>query len=415
MKLYNPYENVMKIVDNVAQSLGYDESEYSTLKYPERELKVSMPVVMDDGSVEVFEGFRVQHSTVRGPAKGGVRFHHEVNHDEVKALAAWMTFKCAVVNIPFGGGKGGIICKPGTLSQRELHSLTSKYVAQIAPLIGPEKDVPAPDVGTNAKIMAWMMDTYSMLKGHSVQSCVTGKPIGLGGILGRQEATGRGVLYTVQNLLAKKNLNANEISVSIQGFGNVGGVAAKLLHEIGMKIVAVSDVSGGVYNKNGLDIPELIKYVSEDGKLLCDYDNEEHISNAQVLEVDADILIPAALENQINENNADNIKAKFIVEAANGPTTLDADDILNKKGVVVVPDILANAGGVVVSYFEWVQNIQEHCWTEERVNSELKSIMDMAFENVWSISKDKDVTLRTAAYMIAIKCVVEARNGRGIF
>ena len=416
-KTYNPYDNVLRVVENAASILGYSEDQYSTLKYPERELQVSMPVVMDDGSVKVFEGFRVQHSSVRGPAKGGVRFHPAVNHDEVKALAAWMTFKCAVVNIPYGGGKGGIICDPSKLSERELHSLTEKYTAQIAPLIGPEQDVPAPDVGTNARVMAWMMDTYSMLKGHSVLGVVTGKPLGLGGILGRSEATGRGVMFTVNNLLAKMGLPVQGTKVVVQGMGNVGSISAKLLAQEGMKVIAVSDVSGGITNPDGLDIPDILVYLQPGKKLLKDYNaaGVSHISNEELLELETDLLIPAALENQINDKNADRIHAKYIVEAANGPTTLEADEILKTRGITLVPDILANAGGVVVSYFEWVQNIQELCWSEERVNEELEKIMNTAFREVWDIAKEKDVTLRTGAYLIAVKRVVEARLGRGIF
>jgi len=414
---YNPFDNVLKVVDSAAAILGYNESEYATLKYPERELKVSMPVVMDDGSVRVFEGFRVQHSTVRGPAKGGVRFHPAVNHDEVKALAAWMTFKCAVVNIPYGGGKGGIICEPGKMSERELHSLAAKYTAQIAPLIGPEQDIPAPDVGTNAKIMAWMMDSYSMLKGHSVLGVVTGKPIGLGGILGRGEATGRGVMFTVKNLLGKVEVPMEGATAAVQGMGNVGSVTAQLLHQEGMKVVAVSDVSGGIYKPNGLDIPSILKFLDGGKNLLVDYraDGVTQIGNAELLELPVDVLVPAALENQINQANADRIQAKYVVEAANGPVTLEADEVFKKKGIVLVPDILANAGGVVVSYFEWVQNIQELCWTEERVNEELKTIMDTAFEAVWDIAHEKGETLRIGAYLIAVKRVVDARLGRGIF
>jgi len=413
---YNPFDNVLKVVDNAASILGYTEDQYGTLKHPERALEVSMPVVMDDGSVRVFEGFRVQHSTVRGPAKGGVRFHPAVNFDEVKALSAWMTFKCAVVNIPYGGGKGGIICNPNEMSERELHDLTAKYTAQIAPLIGPEQDVPAPDVGTNARVMAWMMDQYSMLKGHSVLSCVTGKPIGLGGILGRSEATGRGVMFTVNNLLAREGVPVKDTTVVVQGMGNVGSVTAKLLHEEGMKVIAVSDVSGGVYCKDGLNIPEILEFVGA-RKLLKDYDaaGVSHITNAELLELETTVLVPAALENQINADNADRIHAKYVVEAANGPTTLEGDEILKKRGIILVPDILANAGGVVVSYFEWVQNIQELCWTEERVNEELKTIMDTAFDAVWNISKEKNETLRTGAYLIAVKRVVDAKLGRGIF
>ncbi|WP_305147447.1 Glu/Leu/Phe/Val family dehydrogenase [Butyricicoccus faecihominis] len=415
---YNPYDNVLRVVENAAAILGYKEDEYSTLKYPERELKVSIPVAMDNGGIQVFEGFRVQHSTTRGPAKGGVRFHPAVSHDEVKALAAWMTFKCAVVNIPYGGGKGGIICDPRTLSERELHSLTSKYTAAIAPLIGPEQDIPAPDVGTNARVMAWMMDTYGMLKGHTVLSVVTGKPLGLGGIKGRGEATGRGVMITAQNILKKMNRQIAGTTVAVQGMGNVGSVTARLLHEIGMKVVAVSDVSGGVYDPDGLDIPEILAYLSQTrNALLCDYrtDSLIHLTNAELLTLDVTMLVPAALENQINGDNADQIRAEVVLEAANGPTTLQADEILEKRGIRLVPDILANAGGVVVSYFEWVQNIQELCWTEEQVNTELRNIMDVAFDEVWESAEANGKTLRMGAYLIAVKRVVEARLGRGIF
>ena len=415
---YNPYDNVVKTIDQAAVILGYDRQQYEFLKYPERELKVSMPVRMDDGEIKVFEGFRIQRSTARGPAKGGVRFHPGVNYDEVKALSAWMTFKCAVANVPYGGGKGGIIVEPKQLSERELHSLTQSYIAQIAPLIGQDQDIPAPDVGTNAQVMAWMMDAYSMLKGHSVLSCVTGKPIGLGGILGRSDATGRGVMFTVNNLLKKENVDVKDTTAVVQGMGNVGSVTARLLDEEGVRVIAVSDVSGGIYKEEGLDIPDILKYLKEDRNHLLEHYQGEgiaHITNARLLELETTILIPAALENQINGENAENIKAKYVVEAANGPTTLEGDQILERKGIKLVPDILANAGGVVVSYFEWVQNIQELCWTETRVNEELKGIMDNAFEEVWDIAQEKQTSLRTGAYLIAIKRVVEAKTGRGIF
>lgn len=418
MGQYNPYDNVLKVVKEAADILGYSESDIEAIKYPERELKVAIPVEMDDGTTHVFEGYRIQHSTSRGPAKGGIRFHHAVNLDEVKALAAWMTFKCAVVNIPYGGGKGGVVCDPTKLSEKELRAITRRFTAAIAPLIGPDQDIPAPDVGTNAAVMGWMMDTYSMLKGHCVHGVVTGKPIELGGALGRNEATGRGVMFTTNNILKKLGLSPNGITVAIQGMGNVGSITAKLVHKEGMKVVAVSDVSGGIYNPDGLNIPAILEYLSKDRKnLLKDYteDGMTRISNEALLELDVKVLIPAALENQINSSNVNEIKADIIVEAANGPIAAEADELLNAKGIIVVPDILANAGGVVVSYFEWVQNIQSVSWTEEAVNAKLKDIMDPAFEAVWKITEDQHTTLRTGAYLIAVKRVVDAKKARAIW
>lgn len=417
-KTYNPYDNVLKVVSEAAGILGYSDSDIEALKYPERELKVAIPVRMDDGSTKVFEGYRIQHSTSRGPAKGGIRFHPDVNPDEVRALAAWMTFKCAVVNIPYGGGKGGVVCDPGKLSEDEIRAITRRFTAAIAPLIGPEQDIPAPDVGTNAAVMGWMMDTYSMLKGHCVHGVVTGKPIELGGALGRSEATGRGVMFTVKNVLKKKGIPAKGTTVAIQGMGNVGSVTAKLLYQGGLKVVAVSDVSGGLYKKEGLCIPQILEYLSKDRKnLLSGYQEEgiTRISNAELLELDVKLLIPAALENQINLSNAEKIKADIIIEAANGPTASEADDILKKKNIMVVPDILSNAGGVVVSYFEWVQNIQSVNWTEETVNEKLKDILDSAFDAVWNIAESNNATLRTGAYLIAVKRVVDAKKARAIW
>ena len=414
---YNPYENVLKVMDEAAQILGYSESDIEPLKYPERELKVSVPVEMDDGSTRVFEGYRVQHSTSRGPAKGGIRFHPAVNNDEVKALAAWMTFKCAVVNIPYGG-KGGVICDPHELSERELRAITRRFTAAIMPLIGPEQDIPAPDVGTNAAVMGWMMDTYSMLKGHCVHGVVTGKPIELGGALGRNEATGRGVMFTTRNIMKKLGMEMKGTDVAVQGMGNVGSITAKLLHQEGMKVVAVSDVSGGVYKKDGLDIPAILAYLGKDRRnLLSGYEEDgmSRITNEELLELPVTVLVPAALENQINGSNADKIRAKLIVEAANGPTAAEADPILNDKGVVIVPDILSNAGGVVVSYFEWVQNIQSVSWTEEEVNAKLERIMNNSFDAVYNIAQEKKVPLRTGAYLIAVDRVVKAKKARAIW
>lgn len=415
---YNPYENVLKVMDEAAQILGYSESDIEPLKYPERELKVSVPVVMDDGSTRVFEGYRIQHSTSRGPAKGGIRFHPAVNNDEVKALAAWMTFKCAVVNIPYGGGKGGVVCDPHELSERELRAITRRFTAAIMPLIGPDQDIPAPDVGSNAAVMGWMMDTYSMLKGHCVHGVVTGKPIELGGALGRNEATGRGVMFTTRNIMKKMGMEMKGTDVAVQGMGNVGSITAKLLHQEGMKVVAVSDVSGGIYKKEGLDIPAILAYLGKDRKnLLSGYEEDgmTRITNEELLELPVTVLVPAALENQINGTNADKIQAKLIVEAANGPTAAEADPILNEKGVVIVPDILSNAGGVVVSYFEWVQNIQSVSWTEEEVNAKLERIMNNSFEAVYNIAQEKKVPLRTGAYLIAMDRVVKAKKARAIW
>ena len=370
---YNPYDNVLATVENAAHILGYKPAEYEAVKYPERELSVSVPVRMDDGSVKVFKGYRVQHSTVRGPAKGGIRYHQNVNLDEVKALSAWMTFKCAVADIPYGGGKGGVVVDPTTLSDGEKQRLTRRFTSMISPIIGPDKDIPAPDVGTNAEVMGWIMDTYSMLNGHSTPAVVTGKPIALGGSEGRNEATGRGIMLNTLYICQKLGIDIKAATVTIQGMGNVGSVTAKLLNKEGAKIVAVSDVSGGIYNEHGLNIPAIIEYLSVKGNLLSGYneDGMKRISNEELLTLDTTILIPAALENQINKDNADKIKAKVIVEGANGPTTIEADEILDKKGVVLVPDILANSGGVIVSYFEWVQNLQSFEWTEEEVNSKL--------------------------------------------
>ena len=415
---YNPYDNVLQVVQQAADILGYSDSDIEAIKYPERELKVSIPVRMDDGTTHVFQGYRIQHSTSRGPAKGGIRFHPDVSADEVRALAAWMTFKCAVVNIPYGGGKGGVVCDPTKLTENEIRAITRRYTAAIAPLIGPEQDIPAPDVGTNAAVMGWIMDTYSMLRGHCIHGVVTGKPLELGGALGRNDATGRGVMFTTHNILGKLDISAEGTTVAVQGAGNVGSVTAKLLYQSGMKVVAISDVSGGIYNPEGLDIPAILAYLAADRRNLLKDFNEEgtiHISNEELLELDVTVLIPADLENQINADNADKIKAKLIVEAANGPVASEADPVLTEKGILIVPDILANAGGVVVSYFEWVQNIQSVSWTEDEVNNKLREIMDAAFASVWDLAQEKHTTLRMGAYLIALKRVVDAKSARAIW
>lgn len=414
-KAYNPYENMLSVLDQAAERLGLARSDYETLRYPERELTVSIPVKMDNGEIKVFEGYRVQHNSSRGPYKGGIRYHQDSNLDEVKALSAWMSFKCAVVNIPYGGAKGGIKVDPRELSRDELIRLTRRYTTRILPIIGPDQDIPAPDVNTNGEVMGWIMDTYSMFKGHSVPGVVTGKPLEIGGSIGRPEATGRGVTIIALQCLKNMGLDADTQTYAIQGMGNVGGTAANIFYETGKKIVAVGDYSGGVYKEEGLNIPEILAFLSDRKNCLKDYNAEgvTHITNDGLLTCKCDVLIPAALENQITEENADRIQAKVIVEAANGPTTVEADEILNKKGIVVVPDILANAGGVVVSYFEWVQNIQSMAWDLEEVNKTLEKIMLKAYNDVDNMAKEKNSTMRMGAYMVAINRIVTAGKMRG--
>lgn len=412
---YNPYENMLAVLDEAASRLGLKEADYITLRYPEREMIVSIPVRMDNGEMKVFEGYRVQHNSARGPYKGGIRFHQNADLDEVKALAAWMSFKCAIVNIPYGGAKGGIKVDPSKLSRDELIRLTRRYTTRILPIIGPDQDIPAPDVNTNGEVMGWIMDTYSMFKGHSVPGVVTGKPIEIGGSIGRTEATGRGVTIITRQCLEHLGMSYENSAYAIQGMGNVGGTAAQILYDKGCKIVAVSDYSGGVYNENGLDIPAIRTYLSDKTKALIDYvsDDVKHISNDEVITCYCDVLIPAALENQITGENAEGIQAKVIIEAANGPTTVEADKILEEKGIVVVPDILANAGGVVVSYFEWVQNIQSMAWDLDEVNRTLKKIMNKAYDEVDAMSRDNKVTMRMGAYMVAINRICTAGKMRG--
>ncbi|HIY19671.1 MAG TPA: Glu/Leu/Phe/Val dehydrogenase [Candidatus Blautia avistercoris] len=414
-KAYNPYENMIAVLEQAADKLGLKQDEYETLKYPERELTVSIPVRMDDGTLKVFEGYRVQHNSARGPYKGGIRYHQNANPDEVKALAAWMSFKCAVANIPYGGAKGGIKVDPRKLSKDELIRLTRRYTTRILPLIGPDQDIPAPDVNTNGEVMGWIMDTYSMFKGHSVPGVVTGKPIEIGGSIGRAEATGRGVTIIAEKCLEDEGLDPKEQTYAIQGMGNVGGTAAAILYEEGKKVIAVSDWSGAVMKKDGLNIPEIREFLSDRKNCLKDYNGEgaEHITNEELLTCDCTVLIPAALENQITEENAGDIKAKIVVEAANGPTTVEADKILEERGILVVPDILANAGGVVVSYFEWVQNIQSMAWELDEVNQMLKKVMLKAYNDVRTMSKEKDSTMRMGAYMVAINRITTAGKLRG--
>jgi glutamate dehydrogenase/leucine dehydrogenase len=412
----NSYQQMLEQLDHAAELLGLQRSDYEVLRHTERELTVAVPVEMDDGHTEVFQGYRIQHSSSRGPCKGGIRYHPNVDLDEVKALAAWMTWKCAVVNIPYGGAKGGVTVDPTKLSEKELNRLTRRYTAAILPIIGPEKDIPAPDINTNAQIMGWIMDTYSTFAGYTVPGVVTGKPLEIGGSLGRQEATGRGVALVTQEIASKLGIDLLKSAIAVQGFGNVGGAAAKLLYNSGHKIVAVSDVNTGLYCENGLDINALSNYAVTN-KALKGYTAKgvKEITNAQLLALPVDILIPAAIENQINEKNAAAVKAKVIVEGANGPTTVEADKILENNHIVVVPDILANAGGVVVSYFEWVQNLQSLFWDEHEINSLLKKIMLRAFEEVWVIADSKKISLRMGAYMLALGRVLKAKQIRGIF
>ena len=415
-KQYNPYDNFLSVLDKAAKAVGMKEEDYVLIKYPERELKVSVPIKMDDGSVRVFEGYRVQHSTSRGPCKGGIRYHQSVNEDEVKALAAWMSFKCAVVNIPYGGAKGGIKVDPSTLSRAELERLTRRYTAMILPIIGPEKDIPAPDVGTNAQVMDWIMDTYSMMNGYTIPGVVTGKDLEVGGSLGRPEATGRGVMIITMEVLDKYKLAPSEVSVAVQGMGNVGSVAARLLYEKGCKVVAVSDVSGGIRNPEGLDIPEICDFVKQ-RKLLKDYDAKgvEHIDNHTLLTTKCDILIPAALENQITGEVAKELNCRLVIEAANGPTTVEADAVLEERGIVVLPDILTNAGGVIVSYCEWVQNLQSLPWDHNAVHATLFKVMTRALTDVYHKARDYKISYRLAAYAVAIERLCTAKKKRGIF
>ncbi len=401
-------------LDKVAREINLDPDIYNILKKPKRVLIVSIPIRKDDERVKVFTGFRVQHNINRGPAKGGIRYHPTVNLDEMKALAMLMTWKCAVTGIPYGGAKGGIICDPKKLSLGEIEKLTRRYISEIISIIGPEKDIPAPDVNTNPQIMAWIMDTYSMDRGYSVPGVVTGKPLSIGGSLGRNTATARGVMFTLMNTAKKLNLDFFQQRIVIQGFGNVGGNLARLLQREGCKIIAVSDVEGGIYNPQGLDCLKVSKFLTETGSVIG-FKDAEQITNQELLSLNCDVLIPAALESQITEENAHKMRAKVIVEAANAPTTPQADKILNEKGVFIVPDILANAGGVTVSYFEWVQGLQSYFWTEREVNLKLRDIMGKAFENVWRTSRERKVSMRMAAYILAVSRVAEATKIRGLY
>ncbi len=410
----NPWEAQAARFDLAAKKLDLDEGLWKVLRYPNRELILHIPVMMDDGRIEVFTGFRVQHSIARGPSKGGIRYSPEVTLDEIRALASWMTWKCAVVNIPFGGAKGGIICDPKKMSMGELERMTRRYTAEMVEFIGPEKDVPAPDVNTNEQVMAWMMDTYSMHMRQTVTAVVTGKPLNIGGSRGRREATGRGLMIVCDEALKKLGMSRDGTSVIIQGFGNVGSNAAKLMSDAGYKVIGIAEFDGGLYNTNGIDVDALLEHRQRTGTV-TGFAGAENAASADLLTTSCDILIPAAIENVITSRNADKIKARILCEGANGPTTSVADDILADKQVFVIPDILANAGGVTASYFEWVQDRQGFFWKEAVVNEQLESILVDAFDDVARYAETHNVNNRIAAYMLAVDRVAFTIKQRGIY
>ena len=410
----NPFESMMERFHIAANLLGLDEGIYKYLKSPTKQVITSIPILMDNGKIEVFEGYRVIHNDVLGPSKGGIRYAPDVSLDEMKALAAWMTWKCSIVNIPFGGAKGGIKCDPSKLSIHELEKLTRRFTSNLLDVFGPERDIPAPDMNTNEQTMAWIMDTYSMHSKRTVTAVVTGKPMILGGSEGRREATGRGVMIVSVAALQKLGIKPTEATAVVQGFGNVGSIAAQLLHEQGVKIIGLSDINGAIYNKNGFNIPDVLEFVIKN-KTLQQFPGSETITNEELLELECDLLVPAAKEDQITSHNAANLKCKIIAEGANGPTTAKADPILQEKGILVIPDILANAGGVTVSYFEWVQDRMGFFWTLNRVNTRLERMMDEAFTNVYKTAAKYDVPLRIGAYILAIDKVAKTLKLRGIY
>ena len=407
------YEVVLEQLDDAADELDLDPQVRALLKEPMRTLTVSIPVRMDDGGIRVFKGFRCQHNDVLGPTKGGIRFHPQVEMKEVEALAAWMTFKCALVGIPYGGAKGGVLCNPKEMSKGELEKLSRRFIQALEPIIGPDKDIPAPDVYTDAQVMSWFMDEFSKIKGVYSPGLVTGKPRILGGSYGRDSATARGLMYTVREGAKKIGLDLEGATVAIQGYGNAGSFSGIFLRELGCKVIAANDSSGGVYNPDGLNAEKLREFKLEEGVVSGYPGSEKNISNQELLSLDCDILVPAALENQINKDNAMDINAKMIAEAANGPTTPEADKLLKLNGVLVIPDILANAGGVTVSYFEWVQNMYNYYWDREEVDEKLEKVMVSAFNRTNEMAEEKDVSFRTAAYMVAIKRLTEAMAARG--
>jgi glutamate dehydrogenase (NAD(P)+) len=410
----NPYEIVKDQLRLVARTFSIDENLVNVLSACKKAVAVSIPVRMDDGRIEVFEGYRVTHNVARGPSKGGIRYHPDVTLDEVRALSMWMTWKCSLMGIPFGGAKGGVKCDPKQLSVRELEGMTRRYTSEIINEIGPEKDIPAPDVGTSPREMAWIFDTYSMNKGHSVLGVVTGKPLTVGGSLGRLEATARGGLYCTLEAIDKLDMSMDGLVVAVQGFGNVGSYYALFMQGEGAKVIAISDSTGGFYNSNGIDIRSAIAHKQERGTLEG-LGGVERITNEELLLLDCDVLAPCALEQVITEQNADKIKAKIVCEGANGPTTPAGDAILEDRGVLVLPDVLANAGGVVVSYFEWVQGLQEYFWKEDEVNAKLKEIVDKAFEETWEVHERREISMRVAAYGLAVERVAEATMTRGLY
>jgi glutamate dehydrogenase (NAD(P)+) len=410
----NPYEIAKSQLSKVAQAFAIDPNLVNVLQECKKAVVVSVPVAMDDGTTHVFEGYRVTHNIARGPSKGGIRYHQDVTLDEVKALAMWMTWKCALSGIPFGGAKGGIVCTPKQMSENELQRMTRRFTSEIINEIGPERDIPAPDVGTDGRVMAWIFDTYSMNKGHSVLGVVTGKPLTIGGSLGRQEATARGALYCVREAVRKRQLSLRGIHVAVQGFGNVGSYLAQFLTEDGATVIAVSDSASGLFNPNGIDVRAAIAHKRETGTL-AGFRGADAITNDELLLLDCDVLAPCALEQVITEDNAAQVRASIIVEGANGPITPAADEILEDKGVLVLPDILANAGGVIVSYFEWVQGLQEYFWKEAEVNAKLNDIITRAFNETWATMDRRGVSMRLAAYGLAVQRVAEATVTRGIY
>lgn len=409
------WESAQRQLAEAVAQLGLDDGFHDLLRTPRREVTVAVPLRRDDGQVEVLHGYRVQHNLTRGPAKGGVRFHPDTDLDEVRALAMWMTWKCALIGIPYGGAKGGVAVDPKKLSRNELERVTRRYASEIMPLVGPEKDIPAPDVGTDEQTMAWFMDTYSIHSGYTVTGVVTGKPMAVGGSMGRGGATSRGVMYTAFCALRDADLDPRDVTVAVQGFGKVGGLAAQFLHDAGCKVVAVSDVEGGVYDPGGLDPTALLRHLRSGGSSVVGYPGTDTITNQELLSLGVDVLVPAALEGVIHAGNADQVKARFIVEGANGPTTPDADAILEDRGVLVVPDILANSGGVAVSYFEWVQDLQAYFWSEDEVNVRLRKLMERSYAEVSELAADRKVSMRTAAQMIGVGRVAEAHRTRGLY
>jgi glutamate dehydrogenase (NAD(P)+) len=410
----NPFEIAREQLRRVGETFEIDPNLITVLGNCKKAVEVSIPVGMDDGSTQVFQGYRVTHNIARGPSKGGIRYHPDVTLDEVKALAMWMTWKCALMGIPFGGAKGGVVCDPKRLSRVELERMTRRYTSEIINEIGPEKDIPAPDVGTDGSVMAWIFDTYSMNKGHSVLGVVTGKPLTIGGSLGREEATARGALYCIRDAVAKQDRSLAGMRVAVQGFGNVGSFLAKFLHEEGATVVAISDSTVALHNPKGIDVPAAIAYKHEQHTLVGLKDAEQ-ITNEELLLLDVDILAPCALEQVITERNAEHVKALIICEGANGPVTPSADAILEDKGILILPDVLANAGGVVVSYFEWVQGLQEYFWKEVEVNAKLNDIVSRAFEQTWETAQRRNMPMRVAAYGLAVQTVAEATVTRGIY